>query len=173
MGRIESGSIAVGDRVTVLPSGFSTRVRELRTAAGARPCAGLHASVAIVLANELDVSRGDLIVREEAAPEAQRQLRASLCWLGDTPLVTSRKYLLRHTTREVSARVERVDHRWNVFTQEREAATGELRMNDIAQVALALAQPIFPDRYAENSATGSFILIDEATNNTVAAGMIQ
>jgi sulfate adenylyltransferase subunit 1 len=100
-------------------------------------------------------------------------VRASLCWLGDTPLVPSRKYLLRHTTREVRARVERVDYRWNVSKQEREPDTGELRMNDIAQVTLGLAQPIFPDRYAENRATGSFIAIDEATNDTVAAGMIQ
>ena len=173
MGRIESGSIAVGDRVTVLPSALSTCVRELRTAAGVQSCAGLQASATIVLADELDVSRGDLIVRDDAAPDAQRSLRASLCWLGDVPIAPSRKYLLRHTTREVRARVERVDHRWNVSAQERELGTVDLRMNDMAQVVLALAQPIFPDRYAENRATGSFILIDEVTNNTVAAGMIQ
>jgi sulfate adenylyltransferase subunit 1 len=173
MGRIESGSIAVGDRVTVLPSELSTRVRELRTAAGGQPCAGLHASVTLVLADELDVSRGDLIVREGAAPPPQRSLHASMCWLGDAPLVPSRKYLLRHTTREVRARIQHIDHRWNVLTQEREPGTGDLRMNDIAQVVLALAQPVFADRYADNRATGSFILIDEATNNSVAAGMIQ
>jgi sulfate adenylyltransferase subunit 1 len=173
MGRIESGSIAVGDRVTVLPSGLTTQVRELRTLEGPLPCAGLHAAVTLVLADELDVSRGDLIVRADSAPALQRTLQASLCWLGDAPLAPSRNYLLRHTTREVRARIERIDHRWNVSTQERERSTGDLRMNDIAQVALALAQPVFPDLYAENRATGSFILIDEATNNTVAAGMIQ
>jgi sulfate adenylyltransferase subunit 1 len=172
MGRIESGSIAVGDRVTVLPSGMTTTVRELRTFAGAQPCAGLHAAVALVLADELDVSRGDLIVRTDAAPPAQRNLRASVCWLGDAPLDLTRKYLLRHTTREVQARVERIDHRWNVSTQQHEPASGYLAMNDIAQVELTLAQPVFPDRYADNRATGSFILIDEATNNTVAAGML-
>jgi sulfate adenylyltransferase subunit 1 len=173
MGRIESGSIAVGDRVTVLPSGLPSHVRELRTAAGAQPCAGLHASVTLVLADELDVSRGDLIAHENAAPAPQRSLRASLCWLGDAPLALSRKYLLRHTTREVRARIDSIEHRWNVSTQERDPSTGDLCMNDIAQVALVLTQPVFADRYAENHATGSFILIDEATNNTVAAGMIQ
>jgi sulfate adenylyltransferase subunit 1 len=173
MGRIESGSIAVGERVTVLPSGLSTQVRELRTAAGAQSCAGLHAAVTLVLADELDVSRGDLIVHENAAPVGQRNVRASLCWLGDGPLELSRRYLLRHTTREVRARVERVDHLWNVSTQQRESALKGLSMNDIAEVELTLAQPVFADRYADNRATGSFILIDEATNNTVAAGMMQ
>jgi sulfate adenylyltransferase subunit 1 len=173
MGRIESGSIAVGDRVSVLPSGLTTQVRELRTLSGPLPCAGLHAAVTLLLADELDVSRGDLIVHEDSAPAPRRKLQASLCWLGDVPLAPSRNYLLRHTTREVRARIERIDHRWNVSTQERERSTGDLRMNDIAQVALALSQPVFSDRYAENRATGSFILIDEATNNTVAAGMIQ
>jgi sulfate adenylyltransferase subunit 1 len=172
MGRIESGSIAVGDRVAVLPSGMTTTVRELRTLAGAQSCAGLHAAVALVLADELDVSRGDLIVRADAAPPAQRDLRAWVCSLGDAPLDLKRKYLLRHTTREVRARVERIDHRWNVSAQEREPATSDLAMNDIAQVQLTLAQPVFPDRYADIRATGSFILIDEATNNTVAAGMV-
>jgi len=172
LGRIESGSIAVGDRVAALPSGMTTTVHELRTLMGEQPCAGLHAAVTLVLADELDVSRGDLIVHADAAPPAQRNLRASMCWFGDAPLDLKRKYMLRHTTREVLARVERIDHRWNVSTQEREPATGYLAMNDIAQVELTLAQPVFPDRYADNRATGSFILIDDATNNTVAAGMV-
>ena len=172
MGRIESGSIAVGDRVAALPSGMTTTVRELRTLAGAQPGAGLHAAVTLVLGDELDVSRGDLIAPADAAPPPQRNLRASLCWLGDTPLDPLRKYLLRHTTREVRARIERVDHRWNVSTQQREPSLGDLAMNDIAQVDLTLAQPVFPDCYADNRATGSFILIDEATNDTVAAGMV-
>jgi sulfate adenylyltransferase subunit 1 len=173
MGRIESGSIAVGDRVRLLPSGAESRVRELRTADGAQRCAGLHAGVTLILDDERDVARGDLIVGADNAPEPRRNLDATICWLGDTPLDTRRKYVLRHTTREVRARVDRIDHLWNVSTQEREPAPPALAMNDIAQIALTLAHPVFADRYADNRATGSFILIDDATNNTVAAGMIR
>jgi len=173
MGRIESGSIGVGDEVKVLPSGWITRVRDLRTLAGSQPIAGLHAPVTLVLAEDLDVSRGDLIVRADDALAARRHANASVCWLGDEALDPGRRYLLRHTTREVRARVDRIDHRWNVSTQKRESAPAALAMNDIGEIALSLAQPVFADRYADNRATGSFILIDEASNNTVAAGMFQ
>jgi sulfate adenylyltransferase subunit 1 len=132
----------------------------------------LHAGVTLVLADEIDVSRGDLIVRDDSVPELRRNLSATVCWLGGTPLDMRRKYLLRHTTREVRARVDRIDYLWDVATQQREPAPPSLAMNDIAQIGLTLAQPVFPDRYAENRATGSFILIDEATNNTVAAGLV-
>ena len=173
MGRIESGSIAVDDEIKVLPSGRTARVRDLRTFAGSQPSAGLHASVTLVLAEELDVSRGDLIVRRDDPLAARYSTNGSVCWLGDEPLDPRRRYLLRHTTREVRARVERIDHRWNVSTQERESAPAALAMNDIGEIALSLAQPVFPDRYADNRATGSFIVIDEASNGTVAAGMFQ
>jgi sulfate adenylyltransferase subunit 1 len=173
MGRIESGSIAVGDRVRILPSGAQSQVRELRTAQGAQRRAGLHAGVTVLLADERDVARGDMIVRDDAAPPILRRLDATLCWLGDTPLDTRRKYVLRHTTRDVRARVDHIDHLWNVTTQEREPAPSALAMNDIARIGLTLAHPVFADRYADNRATGSFILVDDATNNTVAAGMIQ
>jgi len=172
LGRIESGSIAVGDRIRVLPSGRSTEVRSLRTADGVRQRAGLHAAVALTLADELDISRGDLIAHDDRAPEEQRTLYATVCCLGDGPLDAGRKYLLRHNTREVRARIDHIGYRWNMSNQQHEPAPTGLAMNDIARVGLTLAQPVFPDRYADNRATGSFILIDEATNNTVAAGMI-
>ncbi len=173
MGRIESGAIAVGDRVRVLPSAAESHVRELRTAHGTQRRAGLHAAVTVHLADERDVARGDMIVCDDAAPPALRHLEATLCWLGDRPLDTRRKYVLRHTTREVRARVDHIDHLWNVTTQEREPAPAALAMNDIARIGLTLAHPVFADRYVDNRTTGSFILVDEATNNTVAAGMIQ
>ena len=173
MGRIESGSIAVGDDVTVLPSGIRSRVRRIGTHEGARQRAGLHAAVTLVLDDELDISRGDMLVRTGAQPSVSRTLDATVCWLSETPLDTRRKYTLRHTTREVRARVDGIDHLWNVATQEKEPAPPVLSMNDIGRVALTLAQPVFTDAYAANRATGSFILLDEATNNTVAAGMIQ
>jgi sulfate adenylyltransferase subunit 1 len=172
MGRVESGSVAVGDRVTALPSGRTTRVREIRSFDGAQRSAGLHASVTLALDDELDIGRGDMLVHEHAVPPTASEVDATLCWLADTPLDPRRKYLLRHTTREVRARIDRIDHRWNVSTQQREPALETLAMNDIGSVGLKLAQPVFADRYADNRASGSFILIDELSNNTVAAGLI-
>jgi sulfate adenylyltransferase subunit 1 len=173
MGRIESGSIAVGDEVVVLPSTSTTRVREIRTWDGPRTYAGLHAAVTLVLDGEFDVSRGDMLVRAGSMPQVYRSVDATLCWLGDAPLDARRKYLMRHTTRETRIRIDRVDHRWNVTTQAFEAAPSALARNDIGRVALSLAQPVFGDRYVDNAATGSFILIDETDNHTVAAGLIQ
>jgi sulfate adenylyltransferase subunit 1 len=172
MGRIESGSIAVGDRITALPSGRTTRIREIRSFDATLQTAGLHASVTLTLDDEFDIGRGDMLVREHAAPMTAAAIEATLCWLSAAPFDPRRKYLLRHTTREVRARIDRVDHRWNVSTQQREPALTTLAMNDIGSIGLTLAQPIFADRYAENPATGSFILIDESNNNTVAAGLI-
>ena len=149
-----------------------SRASVVVTREGSPRCAGLHAGVTLILVDEIDVSRGDLIVRDDRVPEPRRRLDATVCWLGDAPLDTRRKYLLRHTTREVRARVDRIDHLWDVATQQRENAPLSLAMNDIAQITLTLAQPICPDRYADNRATGSFILIDETTNNTIAAGLI-
>jgi sulfate adenylyltransferase subunit 1 len=172
MGRIESGSLEVGDELTVLPSGLTTRVRELRTWNGTTERAGLHASVTIVLDDQLDIARGDMLVGAGAAPTVARSVDATLCWLGDAPLDAKRRYVVRHTTREARARITAIDHRWNVTTQAREPAPPTLGRNDIGRVTLALQQPVFADRYADNAATGSFILIDEHSNNTVAAGLV-
>jgi sulfate adenylyltransferase subunit 1 len=173
MGRVESDSIAMGDTVTVLPSGQVSRIREIRSFEGVKPVAGLHAAITIVLEDAIDISRGDMIVRASALPAVTSDVDATLCWLSETPLDVRRKYTVRHTTREVRTQVTRIEHLWNVSTQEQEPAPSTLRMNDIGRVALKLAQPVFADRYADNRATGSFILIDEATHNTVAAGLIQ
>jgi sulfate adenylyltransferase subunit 1 len=172
LGRIESGSLAAGDEVVVLPSGTRTRVREIRTHDRTLDCAGLHASVGIVLDDEIDVSRGDMIAKPDTSPRARSRLEADVCWLGDSDLAAARTYLLKHTTRTVRARVERIDWRWDVTTQSREPGGASLATNDIARIGLLLAQPVFADPYAGHRATGSFVLIDEATNNTVAAGMV-
>jgi len=173
MGRVEAGSIAVGDAITVLPSGLTTRIREIRTWEGDKPEAVLHDAVTLVLDDAIDVSRGDMLARADAASAVARTLDATLCWFGETPLDARRPYLLRHTTREVRATIARIDHLWNVSTQKAEPAPASLRMNDIGRVALTLAQPVFPDPYDANHTTGSFILIDETTNGTVAAGMVR
>jgi len=173
LGRVEAGSISVGDAVTVLPSGRTTKIREIRSYDASLPRAQLHDAVTLTLTEEIDVSRGDMIVSAATAPEATRSLSATLCWFDERALDRRRTYLLRHTTREVRARIDRLDHLWNVSTQEEEPAPEALAMNDIGQATILLAQPIVADRYDDNHATGSFILIDEATNGTVAAGMIR
>ncbi len=171
MGRVESGEVAVGDAVTVLPSGASSRVRKIELGGVALPRAIHEQSVTLLLEDEIDISRGDLIVKSAEAREPVKQIEATVCWLSETPLSPARTYLVRHTTREVKAKLAKIDYRLDVNTLEQEATTG-LAMNDIARVTLKLAQPIIADRYTENRATGAFIIIDESTNNTVGAGMI-
>lgn len=159
--------------MTILPSGRTSTVREIRAYDRVLPRAQLHDAITLTLADEIDVSRGDVVVASADAPEPVRTVTATVCWFDERPLDRRRTYVLRHTTREVRARVDRIDHLWNVATQAQEPAPDALAMNDIGQVTLALAQPIVADRYTQNHVTGSFILIDEATNATVAAGMIR
>ena len=171
MGRVESGEIRVGDAVQVLPSGRTTRVKEIRLHDESLARAVSEQSVTLLLEDELDISRGDLLVRAGEAPEPTRKVDAMLCWLSERPLAAGRKYLVRHTTRDVRATIAEVGYRVDLGElAERPAAT--LAMNDIARVSLRLAQPIAADRYADSRATGALIVIDEATNDTVAAGMI-
>jgi sulfate adenylyltransferase subunit 1 len=171
MGRVESGEIAIGDAVTVLPSGRASTIKDIQIGGVSRPKAIHEQSVALLLADEIDISRGDMIVKRVEPPEALKQIDATVCWLSETPLSPARTYLLRHTTREVKAKVAKIDYRLDVNTLEHEPAA-TLAMNDIARLSLKLAQPIFADTYQDNRATGAFILIDESTNNTVGAGMI-
>ena len=173
MGRVESGSIAVGDAVTVLPAGLTTRVHAIRTFDGGQAQAGLHAAVTLELEDEIDVARGDLIVQAGAGLAPVRSIAADVCWLSAAPLDVQRRYILRHATRELRSRVTSIDYLWNVSTQTQEPSPPALAMNDIGRVNLAVGEPLFADRYSENPSTGSFILIDEASNTTVAAGMIR
>jgi sulfate adenylyltransferase subunit 1 len=172
-GRVEAGTVVVGQAVTVLPSGRTSTVREIRRYPDSVTEGRLHDPVAITLADEIDISRGDMLVSTIDSPVAVREVQATLCWFDERPLDRRRTYLLRHTTREVRARIDTIDHLWNVTTQTREPAPDALAMNDIGDVALTLAQPIVADRYDDNHVTGSFILIDEATNATAAAGLIR
>jgi sulfate adenylyltransferase subunit 1 (EFTu-like GTPase family) len=128
-------------------------------------------SVAIGLEDDVDVARGDLIAAVADAPEAARELSATLCWLGDAPARPGGRYLLKHTTRTVRARLDEIVHRVDVATLGREPAS-ELALNDLGEVRLRLGEPVMADPYSEVRATGAFILIDAATNETVGAGMI-
>ena len=171
MGRVESGAVAVGDAVTVLPSGRESRIKALEINGQSLPQAFAEQSITLQLEDEIDVSRGDMIVRSGELPQVTRQLDAMLCWLAETPLDARRTYLIRHTTRETKAKLAAIDYRVDANSSERVAAE-KLAMNDIAKVSFKLAQTIFADVYADHRATGAFIVIDESTNNTVGAGMI-
>jgi sulfate adenylyltransferase subunit 1 len=170
-GRVESGEIRVGDEVQVLPSGLTTRVKEIRIDGTSLAEASSEQSVMIVLEDEVDVSRGDLLVKPAEAPTPSRSVEAVLCWLGERPLSRARRYLVRHTTREVKAQLSEIAWRIDLAGLGHVPADG-LAMNDIGRVTLRLAQPIAADPYGDNRATGAFIVVDEATNDTVAAGMI-
>ena len=171
MGRVESGEIAVGDEVLVLPSEQRTRVKAIEIHGSSLPRAIAEQSVTLLLDDEIDVSRGDMIVRAQELALVTRRIEAMLCWLGDTPLDPQRKYLIRQTTRETKAMIEAIDYRLDINTLQQLPAE-RLGMNDIARVTFKLAQPLCVDAYGENRSTGAFIVIDESSNNTVGAGMI-
>jgi sulfate adenylyltransferase subunit 1 len=172
MGQVASGRIAAGDAVTLLPSGRETTVKAVHLGGVDIGAAETEQSVTLLLADEIDISRGDMIVGRDAPPRACKDIQATVCWLSETPLERARTYLVRHTTREVKAKLGAIHHRLDVNTQAKLPAE-TLAMNDIAELDLKLAQPIFADPYAENRATGAFILIDPHTNDTVAAGMLR
>jgi sulfate adenylyltransferase subunit 1 len=171
-GRIESGTIQVGDEVTVLPSGLTSHVAQIVTLDGELARAAAPQSVQLTLDDPLDISRGDMIVKSDDLPRVTREFAARICWFDAQPLDLARKYLVKHTTRTVKALARAIEYKVDVNTLERHPAEN-LRFNEIARVAIRTFQPLFVDPYVTNRATGSFILIDETTNNTLAAGMIE
>lgn len=173
MGRIASGILRPGDEVVALPSGRRTRVKAITVLDGVREAAAAGDSVTLLLAEELDVSRGDMLADLVRPPRAAKAFEAKLCWLTGEPLAPQSRYLLKHTTRTVKAKFASINYRVDVNTLKREPFNGVVHMNDIVHAALVLQQPVFADSYAVDRATGAFILIDEATNQTVAAGMIE
>jgi bifunctional enzyme CysN/CysC len=167
-GRLASGTLEIGDEVLVLPAGTRTRVRAFEDGTDR---AAAPRSIAVTLADELDVGRGDLLVRPAEAPEPVREVTATLCWLGDEPATAGARYVVKHTTRSVPAKLDAIEHRLDVTTLEHEPAD-RLELNEIGRVRLRLGSPLVPDPYAQVRATGAFIVVEEATNDTVGAGMI-
>ncbi|HMR68248.1 MAG TPA: adenylyl-sulfate kinase, partial [Anaerolineae bacterium] len=171
-GRVASGRVGVGEEVVVLPSGLTSRVKAIVTYEGHRTEAVHGDSVVRALEDEIDISRGDMIVRTRNLPQKSNQLDAILCWMSETPLNRHGTYWLQHTSRLVKTFITELNYKIDVDTMHRQAAE-TLGLNEIGRVQLTTTQPLFYDRYQLNRSTGSFILIDPFTNNTVAAGMIR
>jgi bifunctional enzyme CysN/CysC len=171
-GQIASGSISPGEEVVALPSGKTSKVTGLVTYDGELPEAFAGDSLILTLADEIDISRGDMIVRTRNLPQSANQLECTLCWLNEEPLNPKTAYVLQHTTRQVRAYITELNYRIDVDTLHREPAQ-TLQLNEIGRVKLTTTLPLFFDPYAQNRATGSFILIDPTANTTVAAGMIR
>jgi len=171
-GRIASGVVRPGDEVLVLPGGHTTTVEAIDTLDGALGEAVPPLSVTLRLTDDLDISRGDLICGPADRPSLERELTADVCWMADAPLRPRGRYLIKHAAHTVAAMVDELVDRVDVHTLDRESAPPELALNDIGRVRLRTARPVAFDAYARNRATGSFIVIDEATNETVGAGMI-
>jgi sulfate adenylyltransferase large subunit len=171
-GRVASGMIRPGDKVVALPSGRRTRVRSIVSYDGDLAEAFAPMPVTLKLEDEIDLSRGDMLVSPENGPRVSKRFRAMLVWLHETPLEVGRTYLAKHTARQTKIRALQIHHRVNVNTFDHEQASA-LNMNEIASVEFEAHVPLFFDPYASNRATGSFILIDAVSNATVGAGMIQ
>ncbi|MES2316788.1 MAG: GTP-binding protein [Pseudomonadota bacterium] len=172
MGRIEAGKVSVGDKLVVQPSGQSATVKDIVTLEGSHQSAVVGQSVTILLNEYLDISRGDLLAGFDQPATLLKSVTADVCWMSDEPLDMRRKYWIKHGTKQTSAKVTAVDTLLDINTQQRHPAQG-LKLNDIARISLNVQQPLAADAYADIRATGAFILIDEVTHQTVAAGMIR
>jgi len=171
-GQVSGGTIRSGDAVMALPSRQSTRVQSIVTFDGELDAAVLSQSVTLKLEDEIDISRGDMLVSPDAPPTVSSHFSAMVVWMNELPLQLDRTYLLKHTTRQVKAAVTCIHYRVDVNTLSQES-TQELPMNGIASVELETSSPLFFDSYALNRLTGSFILVDPLSNATVGGGMIQ
>jgi bifunctional enzyme CysN/CysC len=170
-GTVASGIVRTGDEVMVLPSGKRSRVKSIVTYDGELAEAFAPQAVTLTLTDEVDVSRGDMLVRPDSPPHVSSQIEAMVVWMAEQPLVPGRTYTLKHTTRQVAAEVAAFRYGVDVNTLEHRAVA-RLGLNEVGHVQLSLTQPLSCDPYRTNAATGAFILIDRLTNNTVGAGMI-
>jgi sulfate adenylyltransferase large subunit len=171
-GQVAGGVWRAGDDVVVLPSGRRSRVAAVETSDAPLDLAVPGMSITVRLEDDLDVSRGDMLADPEQAPTVARELEATLCWMAEKPLEPRAKLAIKHTTRTVRAIVDELLSVVDIHTLEDQPGPERLELNDIARVRLRLSEPLAVDPYADNRTTGAFILIDEATNDTVAAGMI-
>lgn len=171
-GRVASGIYRVGDEIAVLPSGFTSTIRSINAGEQQLQEAYAPMSIALTLDDDIDVSRGDMIVKKNNQPQSIQEFDVMLCWLNNQPARPRAKYIIMHTSNEERAIIKEVVYKMNINTFERDSEDKSLSMNDIARVKIRTTRVLMLDSYRENRSTGSIILIDEGTNETVAAGMV-
>lgn len=171
-GRIASGVFRIGDEVTVMPSGFTSKIKSIDLSNKTIEQAYAPMSVSITLEDDIDISRGDMIVRSNNKPEASQDIELMICWLHNQPAKPNAKYTIQHTTNQQKAMIKEVVYKIDIKTLDRKTEDSSLNMNDICKVKIRTTKPLMIDSYRENRITGSVIIIDDATNETVAAGMI-
>jgi len=171
-GRVAGGVFKPGDEVLVQPSGFTTRIKAIHSADGDLEEAFAPLSCTITLEDEIDISRGDMLVKTNSPPEKGQDIEAMICWFSEKKMVPRGKYIIRHTTKEAKVIVTELKYKVNINTLHKVCDDSEFGLNEIGRVQLRSSAPLFYDPYRNNRITGSFILIDEHTNETVAAGMI-
>jgi sulfate adenylyltransferase subunit 1 len=171
-GRVAGGIFRKGEKVMILPSGRTSVIESIDTMNGSLDNAFPPQSVAILLKDDVDISRGDMIVKEDQLPQIGQDITAMICWLNERPMRPVAKYWIKHTTREARCIIREVSFKVDINTLTKNESDQQIGLNDIAQVILRTTQPLFFDSYKKNRITGSFVLIDEGTNETVCAGMI-
>lgn len=171
-GRIASGVFKPGDDIQVLPSGFTSKIKSINTYDGEIDEAFAPMSVTLLLEDDIDVSRGDMIVRENNQPIISQDLELTIVWLNENKLNQNRKYAIKQTSNDTRCLIKEIRYKLNINTLHRDLEDKEIGMNEIARIAIRTTKPLFFDRYERNRVTGSLILIDEATSETVAAGII-
>jgi len=172
-GRMEGGTLRVGDEVMTLPSGFTSRIKSIDTLDGSLQEAFAPMSVSITLENEIDISRGDMIVRASNVPHQGQDIEAMICWMSDKPLQINGKYILRHTSKETRCVIKDIKYKMDINHLSRIEDDKIIGLNDIGRISLRTMNPLFYDSYNRNRYTGSFIIIDEGTFETVGAGLIK
>jgi sulfate adenylyltransferase subunit 1 len=171
-GRVASGTFRIGDDIVVMPSGFNSKIKTIDTLDASLEEAFAPMSVSITLEDDIDISRGDMIVRPNNKPEAAQDIEVMLCWLGNYKAKPRAKYTIKHTTNDQMAMIKEVVYKIDINTLERKEDDKELGMNDISKVKIRTTKPLMVDSYRDNRVTGSIILVDDSTNETVAAGMV-
>lgn len=171
-GRIAGGVFKKGDKVIALPSGFSSKIKSIDTMDGELQEAYAPMSVSMTLEDEIDISRGDMIVRENNQPNVSQDVDVMICWLNDKPLQAGGKYAVKHTTNDARCIIKDVRYKIDINTLHRNEEDKSIGMNDIGRIAIRTTKPLYFDSYRRNRNTGSLIIIDEATHETVGAGMI-
>ena len=171
-GRISSGIFKKGDEIVVLPSGFHSKIKAIYNFDEQLEEAFVPMSVTMTLEDDLDISRGDMLVRANNQPQATQDIDLMICWLGENPLSEKGKYIVKHTSKEVRGIIKKVLYKVDINTLHRNENDKIISSNDIARISIRVTQPLFIDKYRKNRVTGSLIIIDENTHNTIGAGMI-